>query len=84
MEYFSFKITRQGIMPLPDKVQTIKYISVPTNKKYFTSFIGVISYYRDMSKHRSDISAPLTEMTSKQATWNLTVEYQKAFEYEKI
>ena len=51
-------------MPLPDKVQTIKHIAVPTNKKQFRSFIGVINCYRDMWKHRSD----LTKMSSKQAT----------------
>ena len=32
-EYLGFKISRQGIMPLPDKVQAIKHIAVPTNKK---------------------------------------------------
>ena len=46
-------------MPLPDKVQAIKHIAVPTNKKQLRSFIGVINYYRDMWKHRSDILTPL-------------------------
>ena len=27
-------------MPLPDKVQAIKHIGVPTNKKQLTWFIG--------------------------------------------
>ena len=59
-------------MPLPDKVYAIKHIDVPTNKKQLRSFIGVINYYKDMWKHRLDIFAPLTKMTSKQATWNWT------------
>ena len=66
LEYLGFKITRQGIMPLPDKVQAIKDIAVPTNKKQLRSFIEVINYYRDMWKYRSDILTPLTQMTSKQ------------------
>ena len=33
LEYLDFKITRQGVMPLPNKVQAIKDIAVPTNKK---------------------------------------------------
>ena len=33
-----------------------------------------------MWKHRSDILAPLTKTTPKQATWNWTEEHQKAFE----
>ena len=68
LECRGYKITRQGIMPLPDKVQVIKDIAVPTNKKQLRSFIGAINYYRDMWKHRSDILTPLTKMTSKQAT----------------
>ena len=39
--HLSFKIIRQGIMPLPDTVQAIKYIAVPTNRKHLRSFIGV-------------------------------------------
>ena len=33
LEYLGFLITRQSIMPLPDKVQAIKDIAVPTNKR---------------------------------------------------
>ena len=51
LEYVGFKITRQYITPLPDKVQAIKDIAIPTNKKQLRSFIGVINYYRDMWKH---------------------------------
>ena len=39
-------------MPLPDKVQAIKYIAVPTNKKQLRSFVGVIICYRDTWKYR--------------------------------
>ena len=56
-------------MSLSDKVQAINHIAVPTNKKHF---IGVINYYRDMWKHRSDILTPLTKMISQQTTWNWT------------
>ena len=70
-------------MPLPDKVQVIKDIAVPNNKKQLTSFIGVINYYRDMWKRRSDTLTPLTQMTSKQANWKWTEEHQKAFEHMK-
>ena len=33
-------MTRQGKIPLPDKVQAIKDITVTTNKKQLRSFIG--------------------------------------------
>ena len=80
LEYLGFKITREGIMPLPDKVQAIKNISVPKTKKQLRSFIGIINYYRDMWKHRSDILTPLSGMTSKEAKWDWTPACQKAFD----
>ena len=40
LESLGFLIIRQGIMPLPDKVQAVKDIAVPTNKKQLRSFIG--------------------------------------------
>ena len=83
LEYLGFLITREGIMPLPEKVQAIKDIAVPNNKRQLRSFIGVINYYRDMWKRRSDTLTPLTQMTSKQANWKWTEEHQKVFEHMK-
>ena len=83
LEYLGFLITREGIMPLPEKVQAIKDIAVPNHKRQVRSFIGIINYYRDMWKRRSDTLTPLTQMTSKQANWKWTEEHQKAFEHMK-
>ena len=82
-EYLGIKITRQGLMPLPDKVQAFYHIAVPTNEKQLRRFIGEINNYKGMCKHRSDILIPLSIMTSKQATWNWIEEHQKAFEHMK-
>ena len=80
LEYLGFRITRQGIMPLPGKVEAIKNIPVPTTKKQLRSFIGLINYYRDMWQHRSEILTPLSSMTSKQAKKKWNKECQKAFD----
>jgi transposase InsO family protein len=80
LDYLGFKITRNGIMPLPDKVQAIQNIAPPKTKKQLRSFIGIINYYRDMWIHRSEILAPLTAMTSKQATWDWNKKCQDSFE----
>ena len=68
-------------MPKSDKVLAIQHIAVPTNKKQLRSFIGVINYYRNVWKHRSDIFSPLPKLTSKQDSWGWADEHQKAFEY---
>ena len=65
-------------MSLPGKFEAIKNIAVLTTKKQLRSFIGLINYYRDMWKHRSEIVASLSSMTSKQSKWNWSKECQKA------
>ena len=70
-------------MPLPDKVQAIKNISVPKTKKQLRSFIGIINYYRDMWVRRSETLAPLTSLTSKDVKWEWTEVHQQAFDKMK-
>ena len=41
---YGFTIIKEGIMPLPNKVEAIENISVPTTKKQLQSFIGSINY----------------------------------------
>ena len=43
----------------------------------------MINYYRDMWIRRSDILAPLTKLTSKEAKWQWTNAERKAFETMK-
>ena len=38
-----FKITREGIMPLRDKVEAVKNIANPSTKKQLQRFIGLIN-----------------------------------------
>ena len=42
-------------MHLPEKIEAIKNIAVPTTKEELRSFIGLINYNRDMWKHRYSI-----------------------------
>ena len=80
LEYLDYWVTRDGITPLPKKVDAIKNIAPPRNKKELCSFIGVINYYRDMRMRRSEILAPLTNIPSKGAKWEWTDVHQKAFD----
>ena len=52
-------------------------------KRELRKFIGVVNYYRDMWIRRSEVLAPLTALTSKQATWQWGEDQQKAFDTMK-
>ena len=53
LEYFCFKMTKEAIMSLPDKVQAIKNLAVPKTKRQLRSFVGLINYCKDMWKYSS-------------------------------
>ena len=44
------------------KVEAIKNLQAPKTVKQVRSFLGMVSYYKDMWKHRSHLLAPLTDL----------------------
>ena len=59
LEYLGYWVTREGIQPMPNKVEAIHNIAASQTRKQLRSFIGLINYYRDMWIHRSELLAPL-------------------------
>ena len=41
LEHLGFWITQDGVQPLPKKVEAIKNIAMPKNKKDIRSFVGI-------------------------------------------
>ena len=79
LEYLGYWITRDGIQPVPKKVQAILNIAEPKTKKELRRFIGMINFYRDMWKRRSETLAPLTALTSSTVKFQWTDTERKAF-----
>ena len=83
LEYLGYWISREGVQPLPKKVEAILNIAPPKNKKELRGFIGIVNYYRDMWIRRSHILAPLAALTSKTVKWKWTEVEDTAFENMK-
>ena len=83
LEYLGYWISREGIRPLSKKVEAMNNIATPRTKKQVRSFIGMVNHYRDMWARRSDILAPLSELTSKKAIFKWLPKHQQAFDEMK-
>jgi hypothetical protein len=78
VEYLGYWVTRDGIQPLPKKVDAIQAIAPPKTKKELRRLIGMCNFYRDMWQRRAEVLTPLTKLTSKTAKWEWTTAHQEA------
>jgi hypothetical protein len=64
-EYLGYVLTRDGIKPQTNKVQSILALTSPTNVKELRRFLGMVQYYRDLWARRSEMLAPLTDLVGE-------------------
>ena len=79
-EYLGYHVTRDGVMPIPKKVEAIQFLAIPKTCKQLRQFIGMINFYCDMWKKRSELLAPLPALTSKNVKYDWKDEHQKYFD----
>ena len=65
VDYLGHVISKEGVSPLPSKVEANKQILVPTTVKKVSTFLGLSGYYQRFIKNYATISAPLTKLTTK-------------------
>ena len=79
-EHLGYHFTRDGVMPIPKKFESIKALAVPKNCKQLRQFIDMSNLYRDMWQKRSELRAPLTALNSNNAKYEWQDEHQKCFD----
>ena len=52
-DYLGYHVTREGVMPIPKKVEAIQALAVPKTREQLRQFIGMISFCRDIGQKRS-------------------------------
>jgi hypothetical protein len=80
LEYLGYNISRTGIAPIPKKVQGIQAIQPPKTRKQLRCFIRMVNFYRNNWRQRSELLAPLSELTSTKNTFKWEKAHQANFE----
>ncbi|KJZ68122.1 hypothetical protein HIM_12487 [Hirsutella minnesotensis 3608] len=81
VKYLGFIVEAgKGIRVDPEKVQAIQQWQRPRSVKGVRSFLGFANYYRQFIPRFSNIAAPLTAVTKKDAVFAWSEECDKAFE----
>ena len=75
-----YHVPRDGVIPIPKKVEAIQALIVPNTRKQLCQFIGMINFYRGMWKNISEIFSPLTDLTSKNFKYGWKDKHQKCFD----
>ena len=75
-----FIISPEGITIDPGRVEAMKAIVFPHNKKAMQSFLGKIKFVRRFISDFAKIVKPLQEMIKKDFNFKWTKERKKAFE----
>jgi hypothetical protein len=83
VDYLGFRLTKQGVLPQPKKVQAIIDMERPKTKRQLRRFIGMVNYYRYMWKKRSHLLAPLATLAGKNSVFTWTEKHTQAFEAVK-
>ncbi len=65
MPFLGVIITKEGMIPNPDKTAAIEKLDYPKTLKEIRSILGMFAYYRRFIAKFSEIAAPLYEQTKK-------------------
>ena len=79
-QYLGYHVTRDGVMPIPKKVEAVQYLVVLKIHKQLRQFIGMINFYLDMWQRRSKLLAPLAALTSKNVKYQWKDKHKKCFD----
>ena len=84
IDYLGFRLSRDGIEPLQEKIQAIIKQPIPKSRRQMRKFIGMTNFYSRFVKNSSRLLAPLYKLCGVSKTpFRLTSNHLKAFEEYK-
>ena len=81
--YLGYRIDKEGLHPLADKVKALKQAPQPRNITELRSFLGLLTYYGKFLPHLPSVLAPLYELLRRNVPWNWESRQEVAFNKAK-
>ena len=83
VEYLGYLINKEGLKPVPRKMEAITEAQTPQNTTQLRAYLGMLNYYSKFLKNMSSLLGPMHALLKKNARWLWTRECQKSFEDSK-
>lgn len=77
--YLGHKITTEGVLPDPSKVECVKNYPRPETAKQLKSYVGFVSYYRKFIPNFGKIARPLHDLLLKDVPFEWGAKQELAF-----
>ena len=81
--FLGYRLDKEGIHPLQDKIQAIRDAPTPKNTQELRSFLGLLNYYGKFIPNVSQIVSPLNQLLRKSQRWCWGQSQDKAFKQAK-
>lgn len=83
LPYLGHIVTDRGLLPSPDKLETIRAAKVPINTSELKAYLGLVNYYGKFVPHLSTKLSDLYNLLRKNVKFIWTKACQTAFENSK-
>lgn len=81
--YLGYKIDKNGIHPLTEKVEAVKNAPEPKNMTELKSYLGLLTYYSRFLPRMATVLAPLYRLLQSKIPWKWTQREKMSFENSK-
>lgn len=80
VKFYGEMLTRNGMIPDPEKVQAVKAMESPQNKKELETYMGMFTYLSQYCPQLAEKSANIRELLKKDSEWCWTPGHERDFQ----
>ena len=84
LSYIGHLLTRDGVKLDPQKVNAMKELNTPEDKKELQRFMGMVNYLAKFIPNLSNVTVPLRELLKKDTAWHWEEIHQKCLKKSSV